>query len=120
MSKKTIACPNVRCVNGATIEYQYLEKLVFLLLMAGDSQRRGAEDRRHPYFDALDELIGLKGCPNASMAELTGGLAERPPSVFGHDVMDRHKAVKKIIKAAGLPKDWGNCPTCKGHEEIEV
>lgn len=120
--KQTIACTNPRCENGTTIERQYLEKLVFLILVAGsDSVKRGDRaGRRHPYFDVIDELIGLNGVVNESMAELTGGLAGRPPSFMGHDSLDNGAAVEKIIKAAGLPEKWGYCPTCNGHGYLEV
>jgi hypothetical protein len=104
-------------VNGGTVEFQYLEKLVGLLMLAGSDGVRG---KRHPYFDTLDHMIGLKGVPNESMAELTSALAGRQPDRFlGHDSIDQFKAIKAIIKAAGLPEKWGHCPTCKGTTEIE-
>ena len=92
-----------------------------LILIAGGDGVKPEGKQRHPYFDVLDNLIGLKGRPNRSMSELTAGLAGRPPNpVFGHDAMDRYHAVQVIIKAAKLPKNWGTCPTCHGHAEVPV
>lgn len=108
-------CPDPRCVSGSTIERQYIERITSLLLLAGaDGARKKGTDKRHPYFDDLDKIIGLNGTANEDMAVFTTGLAGRPPSPFGHDVIDQHMAVKKILKAAGLPENWGTCQTCKG------
>jgi hypothetical protein len=35
---------------------------------------------------------------------------------MGRDVYRMHHA---LIRAAGLPEDWGICPTCKGSASIE-
>ena len=121
MTKQFVPCPDPRCVNGGTVEFQYLEKLVSLLMLAGSDgfNKRGMR-KRHPYFDTLDHMIGLKGVPNESMAELTSAFAGRQPDrFFGHDSTDQYKAVRAIVKAAGLPEKWGHCPTCKGTAEIE-
>lgn len=115
-----VDCPNPRCVSGSTIEGQYIERIVSLLLLAGaDGARKKGTDKRHPYFDDLERLIGLRGTANEDMAVFTTGLAGRPPSPFGHDVIDQHTAVKKILKAAGLPENWGTCPTCKGDGTLD-
>jgi hypothetical protein len=35
--------------------------------------------------------------------------------MIGHAGSDRWKATKTIIKAAGLPENWGTCAICNGH-----
>jgi hypothetical protein len=45
---------------------------------------------------------------------LTIGLAGRAPCAFGHDCIDRHNAIKKILVAAGLEDDWNVCKPCHG------
>lgn len=47
--------------------------------------------------------------------EFTSGLTGREPKGLGHDAIDRHRATKAIIEAAGLdPDEWGICDTCDG------
>lgn len=48
--------------------------------------------------------------------KFTTGLAGRAPDrIIGHDELDRHTAIKKVIIAAGLdPDKWGVCPDCSG------
>lgn len=68
--------------------------------------------------------LGASGLPGKAtwvpaMADLTGGLAGRPPRAWGHDALDRGEATDKIIRAAGLdPRVWGICHTCKGEGEL--
>lgn len=99
-------CPD--CSNGCTASYRALEKVVNLLLIAGEDSLR--DKKPHPWLVQADILdVGT------TLHQLTAGLAGRPPRGFiGHDAMDRWTAVAKIIKAAGLPKKWGWCATCKG------
>jgi hypothetical protein len=101
---------------GTTADFEYLRRLVSLILLAGSDGVRKDGKGRHPYFDDLDRLIGMpKGNPTPALGLLTGGLAGRAPDrIFGHDGLDEHHAVRIIVQAAGMPEDWGNCPACKG------
>jgi hypothetical protein len=76
-------------------------------MIAGDDSRR----RKAPHPWLLD--FGIKDVGD-TFHELSIGLAGREPSFIGHDCIDRYSAVKKIVEAAGLPKDWGICKTCGG------
>ena len=123
-------CPD--CKNGNTQSYAALERLVRILMIAGeDSVIRpkdyvpngrqqtmpwGSHERNFPHPYLLEAGIDE---PGTELHELTGGLAGRPPRVpFGHDSSDSWSACKAIIKAAGLdPEVWGICPTCKGNAE---
>jgi hypothetical protein len=63
--------------------------------------------------EVVGELMWKRGIPG--LDELTTGLAGRPPSSpFGHYSLDKWSATKKVVAAAGLPKDWGKCPHCHG------
>lgn len=105
------ACPNPDCNHGSTPAAIVLEGAVSLILIAGEDARRG---KKHPYLEWIGShrFNGTLG-PDATV--LSTALAGRKPSFFGHDCIDRYNAKKTIIKAAGLPDDWGICPTCKGH-----
>jgi hypothetical protein len=104
-------CPSADCDNGSTLAGRWLECVAHLLLMVGEA---GIENRElHPWLDAIPLRPARRPGPQA--AELSGGLAGRPPRVpFGHDAMDRWAATKAIVAAAGLSEDWGICPVCKG------
>ncbi len=97
------------CDVGMTTAGRYLSHLTQLILIAGSDSIRG---RKHPWITG-----GLfpNDPPTPDMAELTGGLAGRPPDTMGHDGSDNWAAWKKIVEAAGLdPKTWGICLTCGG------
>lgn len=101
------------CKDGMTVARRYLSAITQLLMLVGEG---GVSHREmHPWL-----AVGLTPYPQKpgpDAAELTAGLAERQPSAFGfgHDSVDRWRAERKIIEAAGLdPKKWGICPTCKG------
>lgn len=104
-------CPD--CENGATTAHERLSDLISLLMISGSDSLQG---KNHPYFDGIQKVAyGFNSIPSKDLAELTSGLAGRKCSLpFGHDACDRWSAVSKIIKAAGLPKNWGTCKTCKG------
>lgn len=101
---------------GTTMARRRLGDLVNLLLL---SSRDVQVESCHPdfYTDAMDQS-NSRVC-GSDMLELTAKLAGRPPGIFGHGVIDRHVATKKIIAAAGLPETWGLCPECKGEGEVE-
>jgi hypothetical protein len=46
--------------------------------------------------------------------EFGTGLCGREGRQWGHDAVDAWRAEEAVIKAAGLSKDWGICPVCKG------
>jgi hypothetical protein len=96
---------------GATAGGQWLEAIVQLLMIAGEDSRRR---RLHPYLSSLMNRPDVF-MPSSDLGELTVGLAGRDVGPFGHDAIDRWTAQKKIVKAAGLPKDWGVCQYCDGH-----
>jgi hypothetical protein len=103
-------CPH--CQHGYTLAGARLGDLVSLIMLSGDDARRG---KAHPYFyDAPLHSTAGRMPPSKDMADLTEGLAGRTPSIMGHDSCDKWSATKKIIAAAGMPKDWGICPQCKG------
>jgi hypothetical protein len=102
-------CPD--CVNGSTTALARLNDLVGLIMLSGSDSVAG---KNHPYFND-NWAFYHKVIPSKDILELTTGLAGRPPSFpMGHDGCDRWSATNKIIKAAGLPKKWGYCKTCKG------
>lgn len=102
------ACPSA-CVHGSTIDGKWLEVISHLLMMCGEA-RRGRP--MHPWLAALP-LAPYRPTTDR-FTELTSRLAGRPPSIFGHDGIDRWRATAAILKAAGLPEDWGTCQTCSG------
>ena len=103
-------CPH--CIAGCTSGRKRLADLVSLLMLSGED---AARRRAHPYFfDAPLYHTAGTAPPSSDLAELTTGLAEREPSTLGHDGVDKWRAEKKIIEAAGLPDDWGICTHCGG------
>jgi hypothetical protein len=102
-------CPSDDCENGSTLAASWLGNIAHLILMLGE-----APDRLHPWLVNLP--LHPDRPPKENIRELTGGLAGREyRAPFGHDAIDRWSATSAIIKAAGLPDDWGTCPVCKGH-----
>lgn len=93
---------------GSTRAAQRLETLVRLLMLSGEDARRG---RNHPYFTDPHSPLADGIVPSPELAELTDGLAGRPPRAFGHDTFS---ACRKIIEAAGLDAEWGKCQPCAG------
>ena len=99
-------CPaGDRCINGSTPDRAWLNNWVHILLVA-------AGNPTHPW---VMEVPLVERHPTGLLADVTGALAgRRPDRPFGHDAIDRWKAIKAIIAAAGLPEDWGLCPSCQG------
>lgn len=109
VSPKWRSCPSDDCDNGSKLAAAWLGNITQLILMLSDSSR----DRQlHPWLKNLP--LTPHSPPKANAVELTAGLAGRSPGFLGHDAIDRWIATKAIIKAAGLPDDWGLCPVCKG------
>jgi hypothetical protein len=105
-------CPSDDCENGSTVVGAWIEAIAHLLLMVGEAGITGRS--LHPWLEAVP--LAPRKKPGPQSAEFSGGLAGRAPAgPFGHDACDRWAATKAIIKAAGLPDEWGTCPTCKGH-----
>jgi len=101
---------------GITLARQRLEDLVCLLMLSSNDVMGGEV---HPYFvqAPLHRTQGLVASPD--IVELTGGLAGRPHKLpLGHDALDRHSAIEKIIAAAGLDKSWGICKICEGEGSL--
>lgn len=104
--------------HGCTSAAEWVGDIAHLLLMLDDdriAQQRGRPI--HPWLEQIPLHPGTR--PSADIAELGTGLAgreSRPP--FGHDAIDRWHATAAIIKAAGLPEDWGHCPACKGDGQV--
>ncbi len=69
------------------------------------------EERRH-FEQGVNEIM-------RHPSEITIRLAGRKPRSWGHDSIDRWQAAGEIIRAAGLPKEWGQCSACKGEGDIE-
>lgn len=127
-------CPNAgtRCVNGSTAARAWVEQLVQLLLMLDDAGLHRRRQTMHPYFDSVprpyvfvdDDGRRVLRCaefPTPDIAEFGTGLAGRPAGLLGHDAIDRWRAEKKIVEAAGLdPDTWGICPACGGHGGVEA
>jgi hypothetical protein len=97
-------CPD--CERGYTPAREALDRLVHLLLIAGAGSLKG---KLHPWLTEA----GIAAV-SPDMAELSTGLAGRPPQGLGHDAVDGYVAARKIIAAAGLSDSWGICRTCSG------
>lgn len=113
------------CDLGLTAEGAWLQKLGYVLAGLADDFEDAQRDRHmHPYLTGLRDISygGSKfDRPGEKFGELVDGLAEDPAhaggSIFGRDV---HAAARSLRAAAGLPDDWGICPTCKGEGQVEV
>ena len=107
---ETRPCP-AGCDAGLTAAGEWVEHFAHLILTLAEAPVRG---ELHPWLAAIRPPSGV-GVPSPEIVELTAGLAGREPSGFGHDAIDRWKAAKRIVAAAGLPEGWGVCPECEGH-----
>ena len=93
--------------SGATTAYRWVSGVVRLLLALDDDLLAQSQGRgMHPWFEA-DSLR-----PSPDIHELVVGLTGRELS--GHGAIDNFHATEKIINAAGLPDDWGECKACDG------
>lgn len=102
-------CPSDDCENGYKLAAAWLGNITHLILILAEAPERGL----HPWLEALP--LHPDRAPKANIRELTGGLSGREARSFGHDGIDRWTATKAIIRAAGLPEEWGVCPICNGH-----
>lgn len=130
-SKHGTNCPHCQG-QSTTAAYRAVERLVRILMCAGDDSRKRPQDFNpkaqslpmniptypgspynrlfpHPYLleAGIDD-------PGVELHELTQGLAGRESSFLGHDSIDNWSAMKKILAAAGMKKKWGICTHCKG------
>jgi hypothetical protein len=104
---------------GETPTAQWIGAITQLLLMVGEDVRTQQQGRNlHPWLTEIALRPEMRPGPDA--AEFSAGLAGRAPRTLGHDAIDRWTAQKAIVKAAGLPEDWGTCPTCGGHGSVET
>ncbi len=100
---------------GNTTARDRIADLVSLLMLSGDDSRCG---KCHPYLrEAPLYRTQGKTC-GRDMGAFTEALADRSPSFMGHDSIDKWRAEKKIIAAAGMPENWGICAACDGEGNI--
>jgi hypothetical protein len=102
-------CPSDDCDKGYTLAAAWLGDITHLIMILADAPKHGL----HPWLEALP--LHPDKAPKENIRELTGGLAGREYRMIGHAGSDRWKATKTIIKAAGLPENWGTCAICNGH-----
>ncbi len=102
-------CPD--CFYGQTPALTALEHIAHMLLIAADDSGRG---RWHPYFQSTP-IVHDDLQPDPALHDVARGLTGKDTtSPFGYDAVARWSATKAIIKAAGLPEDWGVCTVCGG------
>lgn len=89
--------------SGHSAEYEALQPIVRLLMLAGGDAVRGEV---HPYFASTPIRAPLVG-----LDRVTGALAGREPSWLGHDAIDGWRATNAILEAAGID---GTCSACNG------
>ena len=109
-------CPD--CESGGTDAYEWLMKVAYVIVgLADDADAEERGRHMHPYLTPLLDISygHPKGRPGRQFAEFANGLVNSD-GFLGRDV---HRFQRALIEAAGLPKDWGWCPTCKGHASIE-
>ncbi len=82
----------------------------------------GGTERMHPYLQDLQKIcIYEHRRPSADITELVGGLlGERGRVSFGYSTDVAMKVSTALKEAAGVPVDWGICPTCQGHGAVEA
>lgn len=112
-------CPD--CANGATDAHEWLQAVAYVIAGLADDANDEARGRAmHPYLTPLREISynGSRGRPGAQFAEFADGIAPEVSGdrMFGRDV---HGMLRALKTAAGLPDEWGWCPTCKGHGSVE-
>lgn len=114
-------CPD--CRHGGTPAYDWLQKVAYTIAgLADDADQEARGRAMHPYLEPL-RAISYGGMhdlsdprPGVQFAEFADGLCSDVDRFLGRDVYRMHRA---LIDAAGLPDDWGLCPTCNGHASIE-
>jgi hypothetical protein len=123
------------CDAGYSAEYRALERIVHLLLIAGeDSQRRPADfvpsgrcvniptytgsphNRLYPHPYLIEAGVAD---PGRELWKVTNALADRGPGVLGYDCIATWNACEKVLIAAGMTdeearKRWGRCEHCGG------
>lgn len=96
---------------GATTGYRRLSDFTRLMVLSACNAKSGTQ---HPYFN--DDAWGSgHQVTSRDFAELMEGLAGGEISHYGDKEWQIQKA---ILKAAGMPEDWGTCPTCKEGDGI--
>lgn len=127
---RVLPCPlaGTECVDGVTRARAWVQEIGSLLLMLdSDLIAQARNQPMHPYFSTVpgfpDGPYGHHAHafrPSADIHEFGTGLAGRESSWMGHDAIDTFYATAKLIKAAGLKKKWGYCPTCNARAYIEA
>lgn len=116
------SCPD--CRHGGTPAYDWLQKVAYVIAgLADDADDEARGRAMHPYLEPL-RAISYGGNhnrtdprPGAQFAEFADGLGQQSSTFLGRDPYRMQTA---LIAAAGLPEDWGLCPTCRGHASVEV
>lgn len=97
--------------SGTTTAYDRVNDLIWFIMISADDTRRG---KCHPWLQQTP-LYSTQGLVvSQDIIQLTTALAGREPSFMGHDACDKWSAVKKFLKAADMPEDWGRCTHCGG------
>lgn len=112
-------CPD--CENGSTADGELLQGIAYMIVGLADdvvAQERGRD--LHPYLRPLHDISYVSGRPRPTpkFEELVKGLM---PQDRGYDLFGRqpYEMARRLLELAGLPKDWGTCPTCKGYGSVE-
>lgn len=121
---------------GSTAARKWVEGWLHLLGMMAEDVRAqsfaGADNqftqfgddraRMHPYLKDLQKIcIYEHRRPSPDIVELVDGLrGERKTVSFGYSSDVAYKLIKVLTEQAGLPEDWGYCPTCKGEGSVET
>lgn len=112
-------CPD--CERGSTPDGELLQGIAYMLVgLADDVVQQGRGRDLHPYLQPIHDISYVSGRPRPTPAfeEFVKGLH---PEDRGYDMLGRqpYAMYHRLIELAGLPKDWGTCPTCKGHGSVE-
>lgn len=104
---------------GYTEAYRWLEAIAGLLTMCADDVRVQQQGKPlHHYLSRLENRPGER--PSADILQVVAGLVGRGPDpIFGYLLgSDSYQVNQAILKAAGLPEEWGWCKTCGGTGEV--
>lgn len=115
-------CPD--CRHGGTPAYDWLQKVAYVIAgLADDADDEVRGRAMHPYLEPL-RAISYGGNhsrtdprPGRQFAEFADGISQQSSTFLGRD---SYRMQTALIAAAGLPEDWGLCPTCNGHASVEA
>ena len=113
-----LRCPD--CDNGGTPAYEWLQGIAAMIGLAGEDHVQEQRGRSvHPYIAPVWDVAynHTRKRPGVEFAALVDGLASESGGPFGYAP---HEIAQSLAKAAGLPKEWGICETCKGSASLEA